>query len=152
MALKLVQHSDARTHFVCALCRFFGVPAIRYSEYRNGPTYVESFFHGMNYNIELHCSVINKKSAVTTPDNWEPALPVVGMTGFEPATSWSQTKRATNCATSRILSEIRKPMPADYHNIIPKHSAAVKCYFYNFKKIWMQYCFTTSNCDFKISI
>ena len=31
-------------------------------------------------------------------------LPVgflVGMTGFEPATSWSQTRRATNCATSR---------------------------------------------------
>ena len=26
---------------------------------------------------------------------------LVGMTGFEPATSWSQTKRATNCATSR---------------------------------------------------
>ena len=25
----------------------------------------------------------------------------VGMTGFEPATSWSQTRRATNCATSR---------------------------------------------------
>ncbi len=27
---------------------------------------------------------------------------MVGMTGFEPATSWSQTKRATNCATSRL--------------------------------------------------
>ncbi len=26
---------------------------------------------------------------------------LVGMTGFEPATSWSQTRRATNCATSR---------------------------------------------------
>ena len=26
---------------------------------------------------------------------------LVGMTGFEPATSWSQTTRATNCATSR---------------------------------------------------
>ena len=28
---------------------------------------------------------------------------MVGMTGFEPATSWSQTKRATNCATSRNI-------------------------------------------------
>ena len=28
---------------------------------------------------------------------------LVGMTGFEPATSWSQTKRATNCATSRSI-------------------------------------------------
>ena len=28
-------------------------------------------------------------------------LNLVGMTGFEPATSWSQTTRATNCATSR---------------------------------------------------
>ena len=28
---------------------------------------------------------------------------LVGMTGFEPATSWSQTKRATNCATSRLF-------------------------------------------------
>ena len=26
---------------------------------------------------------------------------MVGMTGFEPATSWSQTKRATSCATCR---------------------------------------------------
>ena len=25
-----------------------------------------------------------------------------GATGFEPATSWSRTKRATNCATPRI--------------------------------------------------
>ena len=28
-------------------------------------------------------------------------LPLIGMTGFEPATFWSQTKRATSCATSR---------------------------------------------------
>ena len=32
-------------------------------------------------------------------------LPLVGMTGFEPATSWSQTRRATNCATSRESTE-----------------------------------------------
>ena len=30
----------------------------------------------------------------------EPAI-LVGMTGFEPATSASRTQRATNCATSR---------------------------------------------------
>jgi hypothetical protein len=29
---------------------------------------------------------------------------MVGATGFEPATSWSQTTRATNCATPRLLS------------------------------------------------
>ncbi len=29
---------------------------------------------------------------------------LVGATGFEPATSWSQTTRATNCATPRLLS------------------------------------------------
>ena len=28
------------------------------------------------------------------------------MTGFEPATSWSQTKRATSCATSRIYDSL----------------------------------------------
>ena len=25
----------------------------------------------------------------------------IGQTGFEPATSWSQTRRATSCATAR---------------------------------------------------
>ncbi len=29
---------------------------------------------------------------------------MVGATGFEPATSWSQTTRATNCATPRLPS------------------------------------------------
>ena len=29
---------------------------------------------------------------------------LVGMTGFEPATSCSQSRRATNCATSRLFS------------------------------------------------
>ena len=33
---------------------------------------------------------------------------LVGMTGFEPATSCSQSKRATNCATSRFLYLIMK--------------------------------------------
>ena len=27
---------------------------------------------------------------------------LVGVTGFEPTTSWSRTKRATNCATPRL--------------------------------------------------
>ena len=35
--------------------------------------------------------------------NCFPKPNLVGMTGFEPATSWSQTKRATNCATSRLF-------------------------------------------------
>ena len=33
---------------------------------------------------------------------------MVGVTGFEPATSWSQTTRATNCATPRCGNERRK--------------------------------------------
>ena len=44
---------------------------------------------------------------------------MVEVTGIEPATSWSQTTRATNCATPRNLSynkngdaeEIRTPDP-----------------------------------------
>ena len=31
------------------------------------------------------------------------SLIMVGVTGFEPTTSWSRTKRATNCATPRYL-------------------------------------------------
>ncbi len=27
----------------------------------------------------------------------------IGQTGFEPATSWSQTRRATSCATARLM-------------------------------------------------
>lgn len=29
-------------------------------------------------------------------------FPIVGMTGLEPATTWSQTRYTTNCATSRF--------------------------------------------------
>lgn len=36
---------------------------------------------------------------------------MVGMTGLEPATSWSQTTRATNCATSRQENETGKLPP-----------------------------------------
>ena len=50
--------------------------------------------------------MINKKAAVTTPGNWEPALPVVGVTGLEPAAFCSQSRRATNCATPRIKFKI----------------------------------------------
>ena len=32
---------------------------------------------------------------------------MVGVTGFEPAASWSQTKRATSCATPRDLMKIK---------------------------------------------
>ena len=43
-------------------------------------------------------------------------LNLVGVTGFEPAASWSQTKRATICATSR------------YHSIISQSGIFVKRY------------------------
>ncbi len=33
---------------------------------------------------------------------------MVGVTGFEPATSWSQTTRATNCATPRCEKPKKK--------------------------------------------
>ncbi len=33
---------------------------------------------------------------------------LVGVTGFEPATSWSQTTRATNCATPRCEKQEKK--------------------------------------------
>ena len=32
----------------------------------------------------------------------------IGQPGFEPGTSWSRTKRATNCATARIYT--KKPV------------------------------------------
>jgi hypothetical protein len=32
------------------------------------------------------------------------ALPQIGVRGFEPRTSWSQTMRATHCATPRQLT------------------------------------------------
>ena len=31
---------------------------------------------------------------------------LVGVTGLEPATAWSQTRNATNCATPRFLIRI----------------------------------------------
>ena len=34
---------------------------------------------------------------------------MVGVNGFEPPTSWSQTKRATNCATPRLNVNRDKP-------------------------------------------
>ena len=39
----------------------------------------------------------DKKKALT-----KMLKPAVGMTGFEPATLWSQTRCATSCATSRL--------------------------------------------------
>ena len=40
----------------------------------------------------------------TTPRDCLFCLSVVGVTGFEPATPWSQTRCATNCATPRNCS------------------------------------------------
>lgn len=48
---------------------------------------------------------------------------LVGMTGFEPATSWSQTRRATSCATSRNVYIIY---------IFSKIYSSGKCTFYYF--------------------
>ncbi len=45
-----------------------------------------------------------------------PEILLVGVTGFEPAASWSQTKRATNCATPRS------------GRIIPKYSGEFNIY------------------------
>ena len=61
------------------------------------------FSYGASGDTGSHHRVINKKAAVTTPDNWEPALPMVGVTGLEPAAFCSQSRRATSCATPRCI-------------------------------------------------
>ncbi len=38
--------------------------------------------YGMNGDTEPYHRGMNKKLAVTTPDDWEPALPVVEVTGL----------------------------------------------------------------------
>ncbi len=43
---------------------------------------------------------------------------LVGATGFEPATSWSQTTRATNCATPRLMKR------QVYNGFLPHSSTA----------------------------
>ena len=40
---------------------------------------------------------------------------MVGVTGLEPTTSWSRTRRATNCATPRCMEQVK--------GIEPSHSA-----------------------------
>ena len=45
---------------------------------------------------------------------------LVGMTGFEPATSWSQTRRATNCATSRYYLKCLWEHSLGHRHIIPQ--------------------------------
>ena len=46
-----------------------------------------------------------KKIAASTVQRWGAAIELirVEVTGLEPATAWSQTRNATNCATPRIL-------------------------------------------------
>ena len=52
---------------------------------------------------KLHHSVINEKISSVSPQFLGPTLPVVEMTGLEPAASCSQSTRATSCATSRYF-------------------------------------------------
>ncbi len=47
---------------------------------------------------------------------------VVGVTGFEPATPWSQTRCATNCATPRNYGYYKRPKGPFY----AKRSPTVK--------------------------
>ena len=58
---------------------------------------------------------------------------VVGVTGFEPTTSWSRTKRATNCATPRRQNKFRLPqfqsMQIAYRYIVFPLSQKVLRYF-----------------------
>ena len=58
---------------------------------------------------------------------------MVEMTGFEPAASWSQTMRATNCATSRCAISF-----LDCHTIIAKGFVFVNSKFYFFENIFLQ--------------
>ena len=51
----------------------------------------------------------------------------VGVTGFEPATPWSQTRCATNCATPRITVTARLQCPKTYLLHAPRPSTAARC-------------------------
>ena len=49
----------------------------------------------------------NLKKQVRTPKSSDSLIFLVGVTGFEPAASTSQTSRATNCATPRKVKNIK---------------------------------------------
>lgn len=66
------------------------------AEYKNAVSAIN-----MKDSIRQVTTEKNKRIFIKNAANLLDRRILVGMTGFEPATSWSQTKRATNCATSR---------------------------------------------------
>lgn len=65
----------------------------------NWPTALSHQFKCRDSETRTHNNLQSKWSNHTNGSR--PVIYFVGMTGFEPAASWSQTMRATNCATSR---------------------------------------------------
>ena len=65
------------------------------------------------YNLRHHISSLNKL--------------LVGMTGLEPAASWSLTTRATTCATSRYAASLRHSLRnISYYKILVYASMHVR--------------------------
>ena len=72
---------------------------------RNGNQISKKTRHKNNRQMEAICLYLIIKRRITQTyllqDKCSDYSSVVGVKGFEPPTSWSQTKRATNCATPR---------------------------------------------------
>ena len=58
----------------------------------------------------------------------------IGVTGFEPATPWSQTRYSSQTEPHPVDSFTQSRL-SDTYNIIPKHYCNVKHFFKNFKKV-----------------
>ena len=58
----------------------------------------------------------------------------IGVTGFEPATPWSQTRYSSQTEPHPVDSFTQSRL-SDTYSIIPKHYCNVKHFFKNFKKV-----------------
>ena len=70
------------------------------------------FLEPLPVQAEVLSTIIREITVQTNGSFWKSGVraerKMVGVTGFEPATSWSQTTRATNCATPRCEKPKKK--------------------------------------------